>query len=109
MDDYPNSGDVLDNDQQWTPEAPKERTEQEQKEQSKVTTSLPVIKEVIEWFEAQAKIFGSPTELDINEETPAEIAKQKVITAKHFSITYQNQVAQFKRDFAKYLKEETNE
>lgn len=100
MDDYPNSSEAL---EPYEVEMPEERKEAEEKEQSRVTSSVAVIKEIIEWFEAREKYFSSPQAIAIDEMTPDYLAKQIALTCKHFSAVYQQEAGQFRADFAKFL------
>lgn len=105
MDEYPNSSETFNEDQQWQPEKPEDRQEVEQQEQSKITTSLPVIEEILAWFDKNAGLYESVDSLGVNEETSSDQAKLAILLSKKMRAAFQDKSAQFRRDFAKYLEE----
>lgn len=98
--------DVIDNDTQWTPDNP-EREEQEQKENSKVTTSLPVVQEVLDWFAVNIELYAGIDALNINGSTAPEDAKVSILLAKGMNQAFKDKSEEFKLKFARYLQEET--
>lgn len=106
MDEYGSSSEVISDAAAWAPEKPAERKEAEQKEESKVTSSLGVIQEVLDWFELNANLYASVDALGVNESTPDTDVKVAVLLSKKMRGAFQSKGVEFRATFAKYLKEE---
>lgn len=96
-------------DMSWYPEAPKEQREAEQQAESKTVASLPVIQDVLDWFEARIAQYKNPlliTGIDVS--TPAEDVKNQVLLKQQLIIDYKQQRDDFKAEFSKYLEEQAD-
>lgn len=100
LDEYPNSSET------WAVEPPEDRKEAEQKEQAKVSTSIGVIQDVLDWFDANAALYASTDALGVDEATPNDQAKLAILHAKKMRLAFQAKSNEFRAEFAKYLQEE---
>ena len=107
MDEYPSSSETVEASQQWTPEKPEERVEAENKEQAAVSSSIPVIQEVIEWLAAQQQEHSDPSIIQgVTPSTKAEDVKFAVLLAQKMGAKFKEKQAEFEARFAKHLKPE---
>lgn len=104
MDDYPNSSEP------WQIETPPERKEAETKEKEKATSSIGVIKDVLDWFEKQSSDYASPEVLaNITINTPATDIKYAVLLAQKMKTEFEVKARAFRTEFAQYIKEDADE
>lgn len=89
----------------YNPERSPDLVEKEHQEQHKVISGLPVIQQMLSWFDAQIEFWDSPRSWPIDENTPAEQAKEIALTCKHFSAVYTDEKQKFMVEFSKYLEE----
>lgn len=100
MDEYPNESDA------WYPEPPIEQVEAEAKQIAKVTTSIGVIQDVLDWFDANANLYSSVDSLGVTVNTPEADAKLAILLSKQMRAAFQSKAVAFRSEFAKYLDEE---
>lgn len=92
---------------QWYPEPSEEQVEAEQQEQSKITASMPVLQEVLDWYDTQIAVYSNPkTITGIGSNTKAEDVKQAVLFAQTLIQDYENKRGEFANRFEKFLKQE---
>jgi len=104
MDEFSNTSPL--EAENWIPEKPTERKEVEDQEQVKVSSSIGVIKEILDWFEKQTEGYKKNEAIaGVTVNTPADDVKSAVLLAHGMSAQFESKAAEFKRDFAKYLKE----
>jgi hypothetical protein len=106
MDEYPNSSEAIEATQQWHPEKPQSRKDVEEKELAKITSSIGVVQDVIDWLKVNADLYATVDSLNVNESTPDFDAKLAILLSKNMRSAFQSKAAEFKSKFAKYLKEE---
>jgi hypothetical protein len=88
----------------YNPEPSKELEEAVQREQGKVIASLPVIQDVLDWFDEQIAGFKDPMIIsNVSEGTDANEVKDKVLAAQKDIIRYEKKKAEFMNRFSKYL------
>lgn len=94
MDDY---GAWLPN-----PDPTKEKAELEARQNIKA--SVPVIQEVIDWFDAEIAKYADPRTIDgVNIATNPELVKQAVLFAQTLATAYQDKRDEFQQRFSEYL------
>lgn len=100
MEDYPNSSEAF---EAYAVEKPEERKQAEAKENEKITSSVGVITDVLEWFEAKTEQYRSVQSINITESTDPNNVMAQVIAAQRLSVELENKAGEFRRDFAKFL------
>jgi hypothetical protein len=98
--DYPNSSET------WVPEPPEERKQAERKEQEMVTSSVGVIKDVLEWLKENIDATDSLTAAR-RESRDRGISLEEMGTA--FEILkglLEGKEAEFKGRFAQYIEKD---
>ena len=95
---------------QWYPEPSKEQQEAEAAEHHRLVSSMPVLQDILDWFDTQAEFFNTARGWTIDENTPDAQVKEIVMMCKHFSSVYIDEKNKFATQFAPYIqKEETEE
>lgn len=95
---------------QWYPEPSKQQEETIQQEESKTIASLPVIQEVLDWFDEQIAIYKNPSVIEgVNPSTPAEDIKAAVLLAQGRIDDYRTKRDEFINRFSKYIQEAADE
>lgn len=97
MDDYPNHSES------FYPEAPKERVEAEEKERTRVTSSIAVVQDVIDWLVSTAELYARIDSLEIDEKTEPTAALIAMNTAKRMRSAFLIKAGEFKTEFAEHL------
>lgn len=108
MNDYPNESDALHENGPWSVEKPEERVEAEQKENEKVSSSIAVVQDVLDWLDGVASDLSSVDSLAIDDSTPDDQVKLAVLLSKRMRVAFQSKSMQFRTEFAKHLKEEAD-
>lgn len=98
-DNYPNNSDTF-------MDVPEEREEQERKEQVRVTSSIPVIQDVLDWFDDAAESFNSNDTLNITIETPESTVKHAVLLRKAMREVLNIKAEEFRTEFSEYLEKD---
>lgn len=79
----------------------------EDKQRHFEVASLPVIVDVLEWFDTQISELHDPTIItSVNDTTPPEQVKAAVMDAQRLIAAYTKKRNQFKNDFSNYIEEE---
>lgn len=98
MDEYPSSSEA------WYPEPPKQQQEAAQIEQTKTISSLPVVQEVLDWFDEQIAIFSHPTVISgVTISTPADDVKSAVLLSQGQRASFEKKKKEFMNRFRQYL------
>jgi hypothetical protein len=105
MDDYPSSP----YDDNAFLQKSEDQKKEEKKEQSYVTSSLPVLEKFITWLQESADFYNSTEALNVTEKTPERQIAVAVLLKKGMHREFTNKIEEFKTDFAEYLKEELKE
>jgi hypothetical protein len=88
----------------WVPAADPDAIREEQAELAKVKSSVPVIQDVIEWFEQQIKDFLNPMTIEgVTHSTSAEDVKNAVLFAQSSAASYAAKSKAFRSSFTEYL------
>lgn len=98
--EYGNSSEVFMED------IPEERKDVEQAEQAVISSSVGVIQNVLDWFDQQAAFYGSTDALNIDSGTDPQTIAITVCTAKEVKAKFASKAAEFRSQFAEYLKED---
>lgn len=90
----------------WVPPvlAANEKVAAEQAEQVYIKSSLPVIQEVLDWYDECIEKFKNPEVITgVNVSTPAEIVKTAVVHAQQQIASYQKKKREFIQRFSEYI------
>lgn len=88
----------------YYPQPPKEQTEAIQLEQSRTIASLPVIQEVLDWFDEQILEFRNPLLIEnVNEASDSQTIKDQVLTAQKDAKRYKTKRDEFAARFADHI------
>jgi hypothetical protein len=102
--------ELPDENQQWYPETDDEQKDLVDKQERDVVASLPVVQEVLDWFDKQVATYKNPLALDgVNPSTPAEDVKAAVLLAQNLISDYKRQRENFESQFSKYITEAADE
>lgn len=95
----------MDNDYApYNPEAPQEQQDAEQLEKSKINASLPIIEDVLAWFDDQITIYKSPTTIEgVNISSDPQQVKDAVLFAQSQIHAYTTKREEFVNKFRDYL------
>lgn len=94
---------------QWYPEPTKEQQEKEAAEHHRLVSSMPVLQDILDWFDTQAEYFNTAAGWTIDETTPEKQVKEIVMMCKHFSSVYIDEKRKFATQFASYIEKEAEE
>lgn len=95
-----------DDNQQWYPKPDEEQKDLVEKQERDVTASLPVVQEVLDWFDMQLRTYRNPMVIEgVNPSTPAEDVKAAVLLAQAQIRDYKNKREQFEGKFSRYITE----
>lgn len=92
-----------DDNTQWVPEASTTRDQEEQQRKADIKSSIPAIRDMIDWFDKQIEYYQDAVNYDITPKTDPEVVKMIVLTSKHFVAEYRRQRQQFVSDFNQYI------
>lgn len=95
-----------DNNQQWYPETDAEQKDLVDRQKRDVVASLPVVQEVLDWFDRQISTYKNPLVIDgVNPSTPAEDVKCAVLLAQAQIKDFKAKRGEFETKFRKYITE----
>jgi hypothetical protein len=89
----------------WLPPV-RDNKKAEQAEKKLIKASVPVIQEVLDWYDACIDKFSNPMVVaGVNVSTPAETVKEAVLHAQQQIASYQEKKAEFVKRFSDYIGE----
>lgn len=92
--------------QQWYPIPDQEQQDIVERQEHDLVASLPVLQDVLDWFDERIKTYGNPMTIEgVNVSSNAEEVKQAVLFAQSLIADYQKQREDFENNFSKYLKD----
>jgi hypothetical protein len=98
--------DLPDENQQWYPEPDQEQQDLVEQQEHEVVASLPVVQEVLDWFDKQIATYKNPLTIEgVNPNTPAEDIKAAVLLAQALITDYKTKRGDFQSKFERYLKD----
>lgn len=88
----------------YNPEAPEEQQVEEQLEHSRTVASLPVIEDVLTWFDEQIAAYTNPDIIStVSPNSDPEQVKQAVLFAQTVMKDYKNKRMEFANRFSDYI------
>jgi hypothetical protein len=97
---------IIDDTQQWYPEVDEDQKDLVEKQERDVVASLPIVQEVLDWFDQQIKTYKNPLTIEgVNPSTPAEDVKASVLLAQTLITDYKRQREDFQASFSRYITE----
>jgi hypothetical protein len=102
LDEYPSSSEQF---EAYQVEKPDERVKTEEQEQTKVTSSIGIVKDVLDWLDKCAKDYDSVQSINYTDATDPNNVMAQVIAARQLHGQFTNKSAEFQRDFAQYLQD----
>jgi hypothetical protein len=94
----------LDNNRPWSPDELTELSPEQRAELVAMNASVPVIEEVLEWFDSQIASFSDPTIITkVTVTTKAEDIKQAVLFAQKMIQSYKDKRNEFENRFKNFV------
>lgn len=95
-----------DDSQQWYPQALQDQQDLVDKQERDVVASLPLVQEVLDWFNEQITNYNSPSVIgNVNPSTPAEDVKFAVLLAHGQANEFKKKRREFETQFSRYITE----
>lgn len=94
----------------WLPKPTPEQERAELIAQERLQSSVPVIQDVLDWFNTQIATYKNPLTIEgVNPATNAETVKTAVLFAQTLISDYKRQREQFIGQFKEHIKEKADE
>lgn len=105
------AGDTpIDDNAPWFPEEDQEQKDIVEKQERDVVASLPLVQEVLDWFDMQIATYKNPLVIEgVNPSTPAEDVKSAVLLAQAQIRDFKVKRAEFESKFSNYIAEVDDE
>jgi hypothetical protein len=97
--------EIYDENAPWSPDEVSNdvATESAAREAHVIGTSLPILQEVIDWFEEQSLALQSVSSLDVTEDTPADEAKLRLLLNKKLTVIFLAKATEFENRFKEFV------
>lgn len=104
MADTPDTEAPVSDFEAYSPEPPEEQQDAETLEKSRANASLPVLQEVLDWFDEQVAEFKDPMIIDgVNVSSDPQQVKDAVLFAQGMISRFEKKKGEFTNRFSDYL------
>lgn len=91
----------------WSPEGNEEQEKVTEEQQQRIAASLPIINDVLDWFDNEIKAFKDPSTITgVNISSNAEQVKSAVLFAQTVIASYESKKEEFMKDFGQYIRKD---
>lgn len=87
----------------YSVEPPAERLTAEAEEQNKIASSIGIIEDILEWFDANIALYSSVDALNVDDETSDTDAKVAILLSKRLKAAFEGKAQAFRTDFNMYM------